>query len=88
MINRIRLGTTIQRMEQLENALFDDDDGVDMPPPSTTMAPLTRTPFASVGSSHLVQCPSTSTQLPPTSTPLPPFGGSQGNCSGTRRKEK
>jgi hypothetical protein len=35
----------------LENALIDDDDHVEMPPPSIAMVPLTRTPTATVGAS-------------------------------------
>jgi hypothetical protein len=30
-------------LEQLENALMDDDDCVEMPPPSTAMVPLLST---------------------------------------------
>jgi hypothetical protein len=33
-------------LEQLENALFYDDDRGEMPPPSTAMVTLTRTPAA------------------------------------------
>ena len=44
-------------LEQLENALFDDDDGGDMPPLSTSMIPLTRTPIASAGPSRSVLPP-------------------------------
>jgi hypothetical protein len=38
-------------LEQLDNCLIDDDDHVEMPPPSTAMVPLTRTPAAAIGAS-------------------------------------
>ena len=79
-------------LEQLENALFDDDDGCDMPPPSTSIIPLTKTPIASAGPSRLVLPPCPRTQLSQQeSTPLPPRRGSRGNHGrpdGTKRKEK
>jgi hypothetical protein len=76
-------------LEQLENALFDDDDGGDMPPPSTSMIPLTRTPITSARPSPSVLPPRPPTQLSQQeSAPLPPRGGSRGNDGGTKRKEK
>jgi len=41
-------------LEQLENALMDDDDHVEMPPPSTVMVPMSRTLATGVGASSLV----------------------------------
>jgi hypothetical protein len=38
-------------LEQLENALLDDDDHVEMPPPSTSMVPMSRTPGTTLGAS-------------------------------------
>lgn len=61
-------------LEQLGNALFDDDDGGDMPPPSTSMIPLTRTPIAPVGPSRSILLPRPPTQLyQQGSAPLPPL---------------
>jgi hypothetical protein len=59
-------------LEQLENALIDDDDRVEMPPPSTTMVPLTRILATAVGASSSVPLPSASTQFRPTLASLPP----------------
>jgi hypothetical protein len=75
-------------LEQLENALIDDDDRVEMPSPSIAMVPLTRTPTAVVKVSFSVPLPSTSTQLPHALAPLPPCGGSQDNRGGAKRKGK
>jgi len=46
-------------LEQLENALMDDDDRVEMPTPSTAMAPMSRTPATTLGASSLVLRPPT-----------------------------
>jgi hypothetical protein len=63
-------------LKQLENVLLDDDDHVEMPPPSTSMVPMSRTPTTALGaSSSLLSRSSTSTsaQFPPfQDSPLPP----------------
>jgi hypothetical protein len=74
-------------LEQLENALIDNDDRVEMPPPSTAMVPLTKTPVAIVVASCSIPLPFASTQLPLPSAPLPPCGGSRNNRGGAKRKE-
>jgi hypothetical protein len=45
----------VMLLEQLENALFDDDDHVEMPPLATTrsLVPLFRTPTAGASSSSI-----------------------------------
>ena len=70
-------------MEQLENALIDDDDRGEMPSPSVDMVSLTKTPTTMIGASCLVPLP-----LPHALDPLPPRGGSWSNCDGVKRKEK
>lgn len=72
-------------LEQLENALINDDDRGEMPPPSTSMVSLTKTPAATIRDSCSIPLP-----LPPASDQLPPHGGSQGNRGGpggAKRKE-
>jgi hypothetical protein len=66
-------------LEELENALLDEDDRAEMPPPSARShgrAPMTSTPPvpALEGPSHSVA----SSSLPPSVTP-------RGNCGGGRR---
>ena len=45
----------IMLLEQLENALFDDDDHAEMPPPATTqsLVPLFKTPTTRASSSSI-----------------------------------
>jgi hypothetical protein len=68
-------------LEQLENVLLDDDDHVEMPPPSTAMVPMSRTPATALGaSSSLPPRPSTSTSAqfhPSQAPPLPPWRPTQ-----------
>jgi hypothetical protein len=73
-------------LEKLENALMDDDDHVEMTPPSTAMVPMSRTPAKAVGASSSITLPSGS-QLHNALAPLPPHGGSRSNRSGVKRKE-
>jgi hypothetical protein len=47
-------------LEQLENALIDDDH-VKIPTPSTIMVPLTKTPVVTIWASCSIPLPSTST---------------------------
>jgi hypothetical protein len=73
----------VMLLEQLENAPFDDDDHVEMPPPTTTqsLVPLFRTPAIGASSSSIH-----STQFRPSQAPpLPPHGGTRANCVGGRR---
>jgi hypothetical protein len=72
-------------LEQLENALFDDDDHAEMPPLATTqsLVPLFRTPAARASSSSIHSAQFRPSQAPP----LPPRGGTRGNCVGGRRME-
>jgi hypothetical protein len=66
-------------LEKLENVLLDDDH-VEMPPPSTSMVPMSRTPGTTLGASSSLQPrPSTSTSAqfrdhfrPSQEAPLPP----------------
>jgi hypothetical protein len=76
-------------LEQLENALMDDDDHVEMPPPSTAMVPIFRTLTTEVGASSLVpwSLTSASAQFRPSSTQLPPRGGPRDSHGVGRRKE-
>jgi hypothetical protein len=72
----------VMLLEQLENALFDDDDHAEMPPPATTrsLVPLFKTPVVGVSSSS-----TNSTQFRPSQAPpLPPRGGTQDNRFGGR----
>jgi hypothetical protein len=73
----------VMLLEQLENALFDDDDHAEMPPPTTTqsLAPLFRTPTVGASSSSTAQFRDRPSQAPP----LPPRGGTHGNRVGGRR---
>jgi hypothetical protein len=41
-------------LEQLEDLLFNDDDHVEMPPPSTTMVPMSKIPTIALGVSSSV----------------------------------
>jgi hypothetical protein len=70
-------------LEQLENALFDDDDHVEMPPPATTqsLVPLFRTLAAGASSSSIHSAEFCPSQAPP----LPPRGGTRANRVGGRK---
>jgi hypothetical protein len=49
-------------LEKLENYVLDDDHHFEMPPPSTSMVPMFRTPGTTLGASYsLLPRPSTST---------------------------
>ena len=67
-------------LEELESVLLDDDDHVEMGPPSSARAPMSRIPATAVGasSSALLQ-PSASTFA------LPPRGGPRNTRGGGRR---
>jgi hypothetical protein len=71
----------VMLLEQLGNALFDDDDHVELPPPPTTqsLVPLSRTPVAGASSSSTAQF------HPSQAPPLPPRGGTRDNRVGGRR---
>jgi hypothetical protein len=71
----------VMLLEKLENALFDDEDHADMPPPTTTqsLVSLFRTPAVGDSSSSTAQF------RPSQSPPLPPRGGTRVNCIGGRR---
>jgi hypothetical protein len=71
----------VMLLEQLENALFYDDDHAEMPPPATiqSLVPLFRTPAVGASSSSIAQF------RPSQAPPLPPRGGTGGNCVGGRR---
>jgi hypothetical protein len=76
-------------LEQLESAIFNDDDCGEIPPPSTTMVILIET--LATWASCLVPLPSTQLPLVSTSTlalARLPHGGSRGNRGGAKRKEK
>jgi hypothetical protein len=75
------LEDAVMLLEQLENALFDDDDHAEMPPPATTqsLVPLFRTPTAGDSSSSTAQF------RPSHAPPLPPRGGTRSNRVGGRR---
>jgi hypothetical protein len=67
-------------LEQLEGVLLDDDDHVEMGPPSSARAPMSRIPATTVGASSSAQFqPSASTSA------LPPRGGPRGTRGGGRR---
>jgi hypothetical protein len=73
----------VMLLEQMENALFDDDDHAEMPPSATTrsLVPLFRTPTAGASFSSIH-----SAQFPPShAPPLPPRGGTRANRVGGRR---
>jgi hypothetical protein len=66
-------------LEQLEGVLLDDDDHVEMGPPSSARAPMSKIPATAVGASSSAQLqPSTSTSA------LPPRGGPRGTHGGGR----
>jgi hypothetical protein len=77
-------------LEKLENALLDDDDHVDMQPPSTAVVPVSKIPTTTRGpSSSLLPRLSTSTSAqfrPSQEAPLPPQGGPRNNRGGGRRQ--
>jgi hypothetical protein len=67
-------------LEQLEGVLLDDDDHVEMPPPSSARVPMSRIPATAVGaSSSAPSQPSASTSA------LPPRGGPRSTRGGGRR---
>ena len=67
-------------LEQLEGVLLDDDDHVEMPPPSSARVPMSRIPATTVGASSSAQSqPSASTSA------LPPRGGPRSTRGGGRR---
>jgi hypothetical protein len=73
----------VMLLEQLENAIFDDDDHVEMPHPATTrsLVPLFRTLAVGPSSSS-----TDSTQFRPSQAPsLLPRGGTRDNRVGGRR---
>jgi hypothetical protein len=69
-------------LEQLENALLNDDEHVEMRPPSTAVFPVSRNPATALGASS---------SLPPRSStatfaaPPPPQRGPRSNRGGGRR---
>jgi hypothetical protein len=68
---------------------MDDDDRVEMPPPSTAMVPMSKTPATTLGASSSVLQPPTSasTQFCPAPAPLPPHGGPHSSHGAGKRKE-
>ena len=76
-------------LEQLENALLNDDEHVEMRPPSTAVFPVSRNPATALGaSSSLLSRPSTTTSAqfrPSHEAPPPPQGGPRSNRGGGRR---
>ena len=67
-------------LEQLEGVLLDDDDHVEMPPPSSARVPMSKIPATAIGASSSVQSqPSASTST------LPPRGGPRSTRGGGRR---
>jgi hypothetical protein len=76
-------------LEQLENALLNDDDHVELQPPSTVVFPVSRNPATTLGaSSSLPSRSSTSTSAqfrPSQEAPLPTQGGPRSNRGGGRR---
>jgi hypothetical protein len=67
-------------LEQLEGVLLDDDDHVEMPPPSSARVPMSRIPATIVGASS-----SAPLQLSASTFALPPRGGPRSTCGGGRR---
>ena len=74
-------------LEQLESVLLDDDDHVEMPPPSIVMVAIYRIPATTLGaSSSLPSRSSTSARFRPSQeAPLPTQGGPRSNRGGGRR---
>jgi hypothetical protein len=76
-------------LEQLENALLNDDDRVELRPPSTAVFPVSKNLATTLGASSslpLRQSTSTFAQFRPSQeAPLPPQGGPRNNCGGGRR---
>jgi hypothetical protein len=67
-------------LEQLESVLLDDDDHVEMPPPSSARVTMSRIPATTIGASY------SSMSHPSTSTfSLPPRGGPRITHGGGRR---
>jgi hypothetical protein len=67
-------------LEQLESVVLDDDDYVEMPPPSSAKVPMSKIPTTTVGVSSLAPPqPSASTSA------LPPRGGPCNTRGGGRR---
>jgi hypothetical protein len=73
----------VMLLEQLENILFDNDDHVEMPPPTTTqsLVPLFKTPAAEASSSSIHSAQFRPSHAPP----LPPRGGTRDNRVGGRK---
>jgi hypothetical protein len=67
-------------LEQLEGVLLDDDDHVEMPPPSSARVPMSRIPATTVGASSLAQSQSSAS-----TSALPPRGGPRSTRGGGRR---
>jgi hypothetical protein len=67
-------------LEHLESVLLDDDDHVEMPPPSSAKVPMSRIPATTVGASS-----STSPQPSASTFALPPRGGPRNTRGGGRR---
>jgi hypothetical protein len=76
-------------LEQLENALLNDDDHVEMRTPSTVVFPVSRNPATTLGaSSSLLSRSSTTTSAlfrPSHEAPPPPQRGPRSNRGGGRR---
>jgi hypothetical protein len=64
-------------LEQLESVLLDDDDHVEMPPPSSARVPMSRIPATTIGtsSSAPLQPPTSTFGLPPRGVPHSTRGG-------------
>jgi hypothetical protein len=67
-------------LEKLESVLLDNDDHVEMPPPSSARVPMSRIPTTAVWASS-----STPSQLSASTFALPPRGGPCSTHSGGRR---
>jgi hypothetical protein len=72
-------------LEKFVNSLMDDDDHLEMPHPSITMFPMSKTPTTTLGDSSSVLPTFSSTQFHPTLAPLP-HGGPHNSCVGGKRK--
>jgi hypothetical protein len=78
--NEDNLEDGVLLLEKLESVLLDDDDHVEMPPPSSARVPMSRIPATAIGASS-----SAPSQPSPSTFALPPHGGPRSTHGGGRR---